>query len=837
MNKKLMILSLACLASLSLTCCNQNNKKDPFETDEISYDGINLYYHSSDDKLNTFLNDFTHRNMRYDSDSCGEFPVGGGTGFAKNWETMAISFQNSSKEVYREDKFDRIAQYLIGASQDDQGLIYNTPLTNEPALSEAGRDLSGYCIPQGWPFPAWNNSVENFLDIGNLDAVHTCEFNFNDSEHPQSKKWHTNVGEYLIDNRGYVALSSGEVEANSSFMFYRDEIDTLLPYSHGIDTRYAPMVDIEIAFSGHKIKDYNIIFKIAGDDEWKRAPQSVYASTTIKNVNGSVHTRQFFDMYLHPDWNRQIVTDLGVEFVGQNNSRFDVDCQINFLRPAYDTRQSNATYQFILALYNYFIYTRDVKTLNKLMNKARKGLLFLTHALEGEKGLLSLEYLYGHDGVTPHSIDENDRLAYHGVGNGYFDLTVSPIKNLEANIYFYQALRAMAVLEEMAEPAVDLQIKNRMPYGDPVPYAYTTESLNNLADLVKSNMEKDIEVAREESNKPFTVGDWHYVNKGGFYNRETGRFALGINEYNGEILDYGYVYWNLEAICAGIGTKEQHLSIMNWIDGRRIVESDKSKGSDIYFYEFAPRFSTKDTDEAMNFMTDENHYHRFFINGYGTWSRQVQNGGAIIAWSYYDLLARSKVFGVDNAAQRLDGIKQWYMKVLKDCGYSYSFYGDYYDMLDSDATLEDPDMYYVYSIQQAGTRGVGACGLDAEFIESVILIRGIPDALFGMDASHNNNLQFTYGENKVSKYFEIYNMKYGDTIYSYRTKKGIMEVFNIGGQVNPNHKITYRYPTDKTNLTVTVNGEIFNDVEYIDGYACVTLPFGNAQVRFSQEVL
>ena len=115
--------------------------------------------------MNTFLNDFTHRNMRYDSDSCGEFPVGGGTGFAKNWETMGITFQNSSQEVYREDKFNRIAQYLIGASQDDQGLIYNTPLTNEPALSEAGKDLTGYCIPQGWPFPSWRNSVVNLISM------------------------------------------------------------------------------------------------------------------------------------------------------------------------------------------------------------------------------------------------------------------------------------------------------------------------------------------------------------------------------------------------------------------------------------------------------------------------------------------------------------------------------------------------------------------------------------------------------------------------------------------------------------------------------------------------
>ena len=183
-------------------------------------------------------------------------------------------------------------------------------------------------------------------------------------------------------------------------------------------------------------------------NSWHRAPQSVYASTATKNLNGNVHVRQFFDMYLNPEWNRKIVTAIGVEFEGKNGLKYSVtDGRINFLRPAYDTRQSNATYQYILALYNYFIYTRDLKVLNSLMPRARKGLLFLTHALEGEKGLLSLEYLYGHDGVVPYSINEDDRLAYHGISNGYWDLQVSPIRNFEANTYFYKTLKAMADLE------------------------------------------------------------------------------------------------------------------------------------------------------------------------------------------------------------------------------------------------------------------------------------------------------------------------------------------------------------------------------------------------------
>ena len=133
-NNSLILLSVLSSLALSIVGCNnqeQQKKPNPIDEETISYDGINLYYNSSDDSMNEFLNDFTHRNMRYDSMSCGEFKVTNGTGFAKNWESMAVTFQNAVKQVYREDKIQNIANYLISSSQDSQGLIYNTPLVNE----------------------------------------------------------------------------------------------------------------------------------------------------------------------------------------------------------------------------------------------------------------------------------------------------------------------------------------------------------------------------------------------------------------------------------------------------------------------------------------------------------------------------------------------------------------------------------------------------------------------------------------------------------------------------------------------------------------------------------
>lgn len=850
MNKKALLLILTSVTSLSMTSCSKkDNRPDPFETDEILYKGENLYFNVSDLDTTTFLNDFTHRNMRYDNDSVGEFDVGSGTGFAKNWETMAISFQNASKQVYKEDKFEKIVNYLLGVSQDDQGLIYNTPLVTEPALSVAGRDDSGYCIPQGWPFPSWQNSVGKYGDTGVLSAAHTTEFNFNapgSSYNPQGLNWHVENGSFEIGQGGKSTgyghfATSGSIDSTYQLKFYRDNLNQLLPNSGGIDTRYAPIVDMEIAFTGSNVEDYGIYFKVKGSDEEHFAPQSLYASTKVENVNGGIHVRQFFDMYLCDGWNQQLLSEIGVKFIGKDGRQYRVsNGQINFLRPSYDTRQSNATYQFILALYNYFIYTRDIKTLTKLMTRARKGLLFLTHALEGEKGLLSLEYLYGHDGITPKSINPNDRNAYHGIANGYWDLSVSPMMSLEANTYFYQALKAMAVLEgamksvEGNNPSF-IQVKNRIPGEAPVTYSYTPDTLNALAETVKTNMQKDVKpVATSMSGftASYTAGDYRYKNQGGFYNPETGRFVTGINEYTGEILDFGYTYLNLEAICAGIGTTEQQQSIMNWIDGKRTVEGDTSKGKDIYFYEFAPRHNTKDSNGYLGFYSDDTLMKPIFIDGGcdTSWSRQVQNGGAVIAWSYYDLVARSKVLGTESALKRLEEIKKWYMKVLDNGGNGVDFYDDYYEELDSEYS-EDPNMYMVYSVQAAGGSGGGSLGLDAEFIESVIFIRAIPDALYGMDASLNDNLQFTYGENNKHKYFEIYNMKYGDAIYSLRSKKNVMEVFNISGVVSKDHKITFKYKTNKASLSVKVNNQSF-EAEMKDGYACVTVPFGNTKVIF-----
>ncbi|OHB69989.1 MAG: hypothetical protein A2V70_05770 [Planctomycetes bacterium RBG_13_63_9] len=81
---------------------------------------------------------------------------------------------------------------------------------------------------------------------------------------------------------------------------------------------------------------------------------------------------------------------------------------------------------------------------------------------------------------------------------------------------------------------------------------------------------------------------------------------------------------------------------------------------------------------------------------------QVQDGGAVLGFSYYDLMARLKVLGPDNAWQRLTGILDGFEDVQSEDGYR---------------------AYYARpgrgTLQGGGTPG--GLGIDHEFLESVLV--------------------------------------------------------------------------------------------------------------------
>ena len=94
---------------------------------------------------------------------------------------------------------------------------------------------------------------------------------------------------------------------------------------------------------------------------------------------------------------------------------------------------------------------------------------------------------------------------------------------------------------------------------------------------------------------------------------------------------------------------------MSWIDGTRIVDGDDSQGEDIYFFQFAPRLHTKDAAGSSNSVVE--------LKTFGT---DIQNGGSSIHVAYYDLIARNKVYGVNNSFERFKKIQKENSENIKD---------------------------------------------------------------------------------------------------------------------------------------------------------------------------
>jgi hypothetical protein len=189
-----------------------------------------------------------------------------------------------------------------------------------------------------------------------------------------------------------------------------------------------------------------------------------------------------------------------------------------------------------------------------------------------------------------------------------------------------------------------------------------------------------------------------------FWNSETRRFTTGP-DIDGETHDYGYVFLNLEAIHYDFATAKQARDIMSWIAGKRIVAGDTSQGEDIYHWRFGPRSTTK-----RNIA--------YYIWAWSSpesipWGGQVQDGGAVLGFSYHDLMSRLKCLGPDDCWRRVREIAAWYTEVQEAGG---------------------PREYY-----RDGTRGTlqgggaaGGLGIDQEFFESILVPQIITDGFLGL---------------------------------------------------------------------------------------------------------
>jgi hypothetical protein len=370
-------------------------------------------------------------------------------------------------------------------------------------------------------------------------------------------------------------------------------------------------------------------------------------------------TRTMVPLYRIPSW-KGTITQFRIGF--DNPAAAMV--VIKSIHTAPDTRHNVNNLNFIRGCRDYFLWTRDLAFLRSQIERMRTAMRFVEREFQTRAKKCIYTTWLGHEGRTGvRVIDGKKQLVVgQGIGSNYWDLLPFGGEDALATIYYYDTLIKLADLEA--------QIASHPQWNVPVgANAYDPAELRRHANEVRAYGQKR------------------------FWNDKTGRF--GTMDLDGQLHDYGFTFLNIEAIYFDFASPEQAKSIRDWIDGRRIVEGDTSTGPDIYHWRFGPRSST---------LRNIDYYYWGWSNPESIpFGAQVQDGGAVLGWSFHDLMSIIKVDGPDAAAARLGEILKWFDETQSAGGYRA-----YYAKDKSRGTLQ-------------GGNVAGGLGLDHEFFESILV--------------------------------------------------------------------------------------------------------------------
>ncbi len=539
-------------------------------------------------------------------------------------------------------------------------------LRNRWASALASRDLNaegyidthqhdGLAHAEGWPFPLWTQA-------GGI-GWHFRGTGIPGYDGPPAKA----DGWQLVRGR-----SEGLGEKGWEIELAEPDAQAIAP-AFSVAARVAPWLRLNWWASG--LEGANPYVEWTTSDEPDFAPER-RAYFTPASAAGGAHafmpmgggggkldtataeTRTMIPVYRIPGW-KGTITGLRLAFDNRGPARV----VIKSFHTACDTRHNINNLNFIRGGHDYFLWTHDLAFLRDQIGRIRTAMRFIQREFDTRRRKCVYTTWPGHEGRSGIRYVEGKKtlLRGEGIGSNYWDLLPFGGEDALATIYYYDALLDLAELEAAILAHPEWCVATGADAFDP-------------ADLRQHAQE-----VREYGTKRF-------------WNEKTGRF--GTVDLDGTLHDFGFTFLNNEAVCYGFATPAQAQSIQAWLSGARVVADDTSQGADIYRWRFGPRSTTK-RNIAYYFWGWSNPESIPF-------GSQVQDGGAVLGFSYHDLMARLLTAGPDDAAQRLLEIAVWFDETQAAGGYR-AYYSD-----PSRGTMQ-------------GGNVPGGLGLDREFFESILV--------------------------------------------------------------------------------------------------------------------
>jgi len=460
----------------------------------------------------------------------------------------------------------------------------------------------------GWPFPVWSDGK----------GGQGWHFSFKDTP-----GWYRPNGGKTVGPEGWMIQGGqdrGRDDGGWNMKLLARDAALLTP-STVIDSAQAPFLELHWAAAHLGPARPRLQWATLEHPEFGPDRIISFAPPESNGLASSI-----IPVYKHPLWKGRI-TRLRIGF---GNEKPGADIRIQAFFSAYDTRHNINNMNFARGSATCFWITGDVDYLRRNIDRIRTALKYAVdeHHVRTEKIVLTT--WPGHDGLGSVKIDADGKRSIregHGLSDNWWDILPFGYKDFYATVHLYDALLSIARLEEDIRAHPEWKVAGECPPLDPA-------DLRHLAAEI-----------RARGNEVF-------------WNPATGRFVACIDS-EGQAHDYGFVSPNLESVYFDFATPGHARSILDWVSGARLVDGDTARGGEIYRWIFAPLTTTRHNPDWWSWPNQ----------GGGAWGSGVQDGGCVLGYSYYDLMARLKILGPDNAWARLKAILGWFIDVQAAGGY------------------------------------------------------------------------------------------------------------------------------------------------------------------------